>query len=68
MRVIADQIAPGSPAIRQSHGELIGLVNNVAVRQDEAVGSEDDAGSATVLALNPYDGWAYRLDGMHDSR
>jgi hypothetical protein len=56
VRIVAHEITTRAPAIGQRDGQLVGLVNDVAVREDEPVGREDDARPATLLAFDAHDG------------
>ena len=68
MRIVADEVPAGRAPVGQRHRQLTDLVNDMTVRQHEAVRREDDARTASPLALDPHDSGADGLDGVHDCR
>lgn len=68
MRIVADEIAASRAPVRQGHRELWGPVNDVTVRQYEAVRREDNARTASPLSLDTDDRRADCLDGADNGR
>ncbi len=66
VNIATDDHRAERPAVRQRRGERRAAVDDVVVRQHEAVRREDYAGAAGVRCLDADHGRADRLDAVND--
>jgi hypothetical protein len=66
MRVTPNQLGADRATVRQHCRDPIAGLDDVIVREDEAVRREDDAGSAAAPGFDAHDRGADLLDRLND--